>query len=385
MQTSPIQQSVELITRSQSFLIALPSHPTTDAVAAGLGLFLTLEKLGKKAKVVCSEFDLPPHHQFLPKSKEIHTNMSAIRKFVITVDVARTPVDELSYDIVGDKLNIFLTPKSGFFEARDITTSPSNYEYDAIVVIDAPDLDALGKLYQENAEFFYHTPIINIDHSPSNEQYGQINPVDLVATSSSEIVFELCKALGTELLDEYIATNLLTGIISKTKSFQTATVTPRSLSIASHLIEQGARRDDIIKNLYRTKSIETLKLWGRALARLRTNHGGRVVWSVLNRQDFERSGADEQKLDGVIDELIVNTPQAELIVVIYEKSDQTIGVIASTTRSLDGFMVFRNWKPQGTKNYMTFTLPGISLTDAEKQVLDAINTHMDRMATQLPA
>ncbi len=379
MQSSPVQQVTDIIQRSTSILIALPNNPSTDAVAGSLALYLMFEKMKKKSKVVCNEFELPPHHQFLPKSKEIHADLTTLRKFIISLDVSRTKVDELSYDIAGDKLNIFITPKSGFFEPRDITTSASEYEYDLIITVDTPDLAALGKLFEDNAEFFYHTPIINIDHSPSNEQFGQINYVDIVATSSSEIVFELIKSINHDFLDEYIATSLLAGIISKTKSFQSSSVTPRSLSIASHLIEQGARRDDIIKNLYRTKSISTLRLWGRALARLRTDHNGRVVWSVLNKNDFERSGAQERELEGVIDELIVNMPHAEIIFLMYEQGETQAGVIVNTTRAIDGQVMFRDFSPTGTTHYTSFTLKGASLTEAEQKVLAAVTTYLAAM------
>ena len=306
MELSSFQQIYELIEKSKKIIITLPKNPSTDSIASGLGLFLFLEKIKKKVKVVCNEFELPPHHQFLPKSKEILSDLTALRKFIISLDVTKTKVRELSYDIADDKLNIFITPKSGFFDPRDISTSVSKFEYDLIFVLDSPDLESLGKLYDDNTEFFYHTPIVNIDHKPTNENFGQINLIDLVATSTSEIIFELVKEYKENIMDEYIATSMLAGIISKTKSFQSASVTPKSLAVASHLIEQGARRDEIIKNLYRTKSISSLKLWGRALARLRTDFDGRVVWTLLNREDFNRSEASWKDLEGVVDELIIN-------------------------------------------------------------------------------
>ncbi len=369
MQRSPNKQALETITKSNTIVIALPDNPSTDAVAAGLGLFLALEKINKKVKVVCSNFNMPPAHQFLPKSKEINTNLTALRKFIISLDLSRTKVEELSYNINDDKkLDIFITPKNGFFEARDVTTSASSYEYDLIVVIDAPELEALGKIYDDNTEFFYHTPIINIDHNPANEYFGEINIVDLVATSTSEIVFDLIKEMEHDALDEYIATSLLTGIISKTKSFQSSTVTPKSLTISSHLIENGARRDDIIRHLYRTKSINTLKLWGRALARLKTELDGRIVWSLLNQQDFDKSGATENNLEGVVDELIVNTPKAEIILLFFE-SVKGITVIVSTTKAIDGFELYKQYRPTGTRNFTRFTLAEKDLLATEEKII----------------
>ncbi|MFH0804788.1 MAG: hypothetical protein V1916_01170, partial [Patescibacteria group bacterium] len=165
MERTPLQQSIDLLSKSKNIVIVLPSGPSTDAVASGLGLFLALEKMSKKVKVVCSEFNLPPSHQFLPKSQEINADLTALRKFIISLDLSRVKVQELSYDISHtERLDIFITPKDGFFEPRDVTTSASQYEYDLIVVIDAPNLDALGKIYDTNTEFFYHTPTINLDH-----------------------------------------------------------------------------------------------------------------------------------------------------------------------------------------------------------------------------
>lgn len=368
MERTPIQQAIDIFKKSNNIVIVLPNNPTTDAVSSGLGLFLTFEKMGKKAKVVCSEFDLPPHNNFLPKSKEIHSDLTALRKFIISLDVSRTKVQELSYDISNNKkLDIFITPKDGFFEERDVTTSVSSYEYDAIIVLDTPTLEGIGKIYDNNTEFFYHTPIINIDHNPANEHFGEINVIDLVATSISEIIFELIKQLDPAL-DEYVATSLLAGIISKTKSFQSTTVTPRSLAISSHLIENGARRDDIIKNLYRTKSISTLKLWGRTLARLKTDLSGRIVWSLLNRQDFDKSNTKEKNLEGVIDELIVNTPDAEIVIIFYEY-DNNIQVIVNTVKSINGFNLFKKFNPTGTKNFTRFSLSNKKLLEVEKIVL----------------
>ncbi len=377
MERSPIQQAIDQIEKCNNIVIALPRNPSTDAIASSLGLFLALEKLGKKVKVVCNEFDLPPSHQFLPKSKEINSDLTALRKFIISLDLSRTKVQELSYDISDKKhLNIFITPKDGFFEARDVSTSASSYEYDLIIVIDAPDLEALGKIYDDNTEFFYHTPTINIDHSAVNEYFGQINIVDLVATSTSEIIYEMVKEFKENILDEYIATSLLTGIISKTKSFQSASVTPKSLTISSLLIENGARRDDIIKNLYRTKSINTLKLWGRALARLKTELNGRIVWSLLNRQDFEKSGAGEAELEGVVDELMVNTPNAEIIILLFEGKDQLIQAIVTTGRTTDALNLFRDFKPTGTRNFIRFSLTSEDILAAEKMVIDISKKHL---------
>lgn len=366
------QQAQEFINRSKNTLIVLPRNPSLDAISSGLGLFLVLEKLGKHGKIVCNEFTLPPNAGFLPKSEGIHTDLASLRKFIISLDVSRTAVEELSYDIQDQKLQIYITPRNGYFEEKDVTSSAGSFTYDLVVVLESPDLESLGSLYDDNTEFFYRTPVINIDHSPSNEQYGQVNIVEVTAASTSEIVFELIKSLGDNLLDEHIATNLLAGIISKTKSFQTPSVTPKSLAVASHLIASGARREEIIKNLYQTKSLATLKLWGRALARLRSNQSQDIVWSLLSQDDFTKSGARFDELSGVVDELIVNTPTAKAVFILYEKPQGNIGGIVHTPAYLNDMELFKNHTPKGTQDFTQFEFTGVDLAGAEQRVLEII-------------
>ncbi|MFA6198179.1 MAG: hypothetical protein WC734_03460 [Patescibacteria group bacterium] len=372
MALSTFQQAQEFISRSQNTLVVLPRNPSLDAISSGLGLFLALEKLGKRSKIVCNEFTLPPNAGFLPKSEGIRTDLSSLRKFIIALDVSRTAVEELSYDIQDNKLQIYITPRNGYYEEKDVTTSAGSFTYDLVVVLESPDLESLGQLYDNNTEFFYRTPVLNVDHSPSNEQYGQVNIVDVTAASTSEIVFELIKSLGDSLMDEHIATNLLAGIISKTKSFQTPSVTPKSLAVASHLIASGARRDEIIKNLYQTKSLATLKLWGRALARLRSTKSQDIVWSLLSLDDFTKSGAQFDELPGVVDELIVNTPAAKAVFILYEKSQGMIGGVVHTPAYLNDLELFRDYGPKGTQDFTRIEFSGLDLAGAERRVLDIL-------------
>ncbi len=358
MVTQKEEQILKLIEGSSSVLICLPENPSTDAIASGLGIAAAVEKRGKRTKVVSHGFELPNNHGFLPKSDEIFDDLSALRKFIISVDVTKTSVDELSYNIEDDKLKIYLSPKDGYFHKKDVSTEDGDYSFDLIIVLDAPHLDALGRVYEMNADFFYHTPVINIDHNVANDHFGQIDLVQVTATSTSEIVFELIKDWGEDILDEYIATNLLSGMISKTKSFQSGSITPRSLSIASHLISQGARREEIVKHLYQSKQISTLKLWGRVLSKLEVDKEHKIVWSVLKASDFDGIEATEEDVPDVIDELIINTPDARNVFVLSgKKAGGTDSVTAwiSVAPYINARELFADLGATGTEHFVSFS------------------------------
>lgn len=376
MLTTVEQQIVSFIRRASNILVCLPAKPTTDAIASGLAMYSLLQKLQKPAKVVAADFALPDNHRFLPQSEVLDANLSDLRKFVISVDVANTPMQDIHYDVQNNRLNIYLTSQAGQFTNRDVSTTATDYQFDLVIVLDSRDLNSLGKVFENNADFFHHTPIINIDHHPANEHFGEINSVKVTATSISEMIFELIEHIDLNVLDEFIATNLLTGIISKTKSFKTNAVTPRSLAIASHLIASGARREDIVKNLYQTKSLDMLKLWGRALTKLQADTDHRIVWSILREQDFLETNTSAYDLEQVIDELIINTPDAANVYILFEHTDtygkQSVQAIVCTAPYIHGLDAFQDWQPHGSDHFTYVTFPQVSLETAQLAIHDRL-------------
>lgn len=375
------QQIFETMQKSSHPLIAFRKNWSGDAVATSLALRSVLKKLGKTMVDVASDgFSAPKKFTFLPEVGAIKPTINNLRKLIISLDVAENRIGDLHYEMQGNKLNIFVAPEEKNIDAKNISTALSDYRYDLAVVLDTPDLESLGNVYQQNSDFFYRTPVVNIDHSPSNEQFGQINLVEMNSTSTAEILFNFLESLDPRLIDEEIATLLLAGMISKTRSFKSPNITPRTLGIASQLVARGARREEIIKNLYQTKTIGTLKLWGRVLMRLKNDPSAKIVWSLLTRDDFITSGAEVEELPEVIDELIANSPDANIVVLFYEipylNSPET--KICCLIKSLKGATADRliSHAAEGGKDFKQFCLTGMKLTDAEKEIIEEIKMNL---------
>lgn len=371
----------ETIEKSARPLIAFRKNWSGDAIASSLALRNILKKMNKTAvDIVCDDFLVPKNFTFLPEIGTIKPALSSLRNLVVSVDVSGNRIGGLHYEMKNGKLNIFVTPEHRNIDAKEVSASLSDHKYDLIVVVDSPDLESLGNLYHQNTEFFFNTPLLNIDHSPANEQFGQINLVEMNATSTAEIIFNFLENMNADLIDEEVATCLLAGMISKTRSFKSLSVTPRTLGIASQLIARGARREEIIKNLYQTKTIGTLKLWGRALMRLKGDSESKIVWSLLTRDDFITSGAEEEELPEVIDELIANSPEAEIVVLLYEipylnSSESKICCLVKTLKgAAAGKLISR--EAEGDKNFKRFCLTGVKLTEAEKEIIDEIKMNL---------
>jgi nanoRNase/pAp phosphatase (c-di-AMP/oligoRNAs hydrolase) len=314
----PIDQQIfEQIRKSNKILIVLPQNFLADSLSGALGLRLFLNKLQKDV-LVASTGRLPENLKFLPGAETLKNQISAGKSLVVTVDTAVKKLEEISYQTKGDKARIYLKAKGEEFTAGDLSFSTEKFPVDLIFVLGSASLDDLGKLYEDNTDLFFETPKINIDSQPDNEYFGQINLVDITVSSIAEILAEILQKYEEQLLDQDIATCLLLGIIFSTHSFQHVQTTPKAFLKASELVALGARQQEIIKNIYKTKPLPLLKLWGRALARMKILEQEKVVYSVLTPGDFEKAGAGEDELLPVLEEFTDNISGYKIIALLAE-------------------------------------------------------------------
>jgi phosphoesterase RecJ-like protein len=90
-----------------------------------------------------------------------------------------------------------------------------------------------------------------------------------------------------------MATSLLTGLLTDTSSFSNAATNPIAMAAASAMLAAGARHGDILRNLMHNKTIPSLKLLGKTLARLRYNPEYDMLSTYVMLEDMEGFGADD--------------------------------------------------------------------------------------------
>lgn len=369
------QQISKLLEGKKDVLVCFGKNSTGDTIASSVALAMYLEKLGKRVDIVSDGFVLPTNLKFLKRAETIKSNFSHLQKFVITVDSKKTGVHELSYDLKDEKLRIFITPKKGFLTRDDVRTAQSDFKYDIIFVLGVQDYEKLGNIYDNNTELFYNKPVINIDHKTTNEHFGQVNIVDSTATSVGEILFNILQSLGEENINDDIATAILTAIIINTRSFKTPNIKPNTLSLASKLMQLGADRDYIVQNLYRTRTLSTLKLWGQALSHINHDRSIGLVWISITRDDFARSGTHASELYDIVDELISNSPEADLTLLFHEQTETdknipSVHIILNTGKSHNASELLKPFQPiSGDKKQATAIVTGKSLKEVEKEMI----------------
>ncbi len=372
------EQFKQLISDKNHILITSKTTASGDAIGSAAALALLLKRLGKRADVVIEDCAIPHQFRFVGSTHDFKNSLGHLQKFVIHVDIAETGIKELSYDSKDKELRIFITPEHGALSRDAIRTAQSDFTYDLIIAVNTPDLNSLGKLYQNNTEFFFKTPIVNIDHEPSNEHFGQVNIVDVTKSTTAEVLYSVMKEVyATDLVPE-IAEAILTGMIAGTNSFRDGHIKPDTLAAASDLVHLGADRGAIIKHLYQTKSIATFRLWGSALSHLQFDEASGLVWSTITREDFARSGAKEQELGAIVDELITTAPAAKLILLVHEHPDAAKPTIHGLLRAREPHSaeeLLALYGGKGNKAHAQFT---VSDGRQLRELTDAIVAHIQK-------
>ena len=368
----PKEQILDQITKSETILVCMGKNPDGDALGSALGLYLFLKKMGKKADIV-SPTAILNKYSFLPSSDTVTHKLEGVRDYILSLDIDKESLHQLRYEVQNNKLKIFITAKNSDLEEKDIVIESARFKYDLIIVLGTSDSENLGSIYDENSDLFYEAPVINIDHNPSNEYFGKINLVDVTASSTAEIIFNLIIDTKEELIDEQIATNLLEGIIFKTNSFQNKNTTPKAFLAAASLIAKGANKQEIIRYLYKTKSISTLKLMGKIMSNLKYNGKYKLGWSILPNgdDDFIKTNASPEKLSSAVKELADSSPEFDLVLLIYKIDEKINGIIDfSEKMQVDSLIKSLNGKAEG--NQIIFVFDETEVKFAEENILQKI-------------
>ncbi|MDA1208794.1 MAG: DHH family phosphoesterase [bacterium] len=335
--SSDLSACTSAIHEYQRFLVIPHANVDPDGLSSALACFHMLTALGKDVTVVCPDTK-PESLSFLPGFEHFTQDLSGNQQFVITVNLDDgVEVDKLRYTVEDQKVNIIIVPKTGAIQSKNITLGGGDQPYDCIIAVDTADLHLFGSAYTDNIDLFSSVPIMNIDHHISNTRYGQLHMIDPTASSATEVLYHWFTQVPSlkEQMTPDIATLLLTGLITDTRSFQNPNTTPRSLEVAAELLEYGARQQEIIQHVYKTKPLSTLKIWGRALNGIQMDKNVGIVWSSVSKEDLAEMDASSKETGGILDELISTIPDADVHVLFTELEDGGLKASMRSSESID--------------------------------------------------
>src|ERR671937_2168843 len=281
--TSDIDRVADAIRGGDRFLLTTHENPDGDALGSLLATHRILEALGKDSVMflAAKEFPLPVEYRFLPLEEVFH----------------EPPAD------IADRVVMFL---------------------------DCGNIDRMPLDFLQSGEH----KVINVDHHHDNTRFGTINLVDVDASCTAEIVYELSGLLDIQLTPE-IANALYVGLVTDTGKFMYENTHPRSHRMAAGLIEAGVEVNQIYRRLYEHAPLEKLKLLARALEGVSLHDEGRLAVTYLSTEDYAVTGASEALTEGIIDHL--RTIDGTLVAaVVRDQRDGGRAARKVSMRSTDG-------------------------------------------------
>ena len=332
-----ISAATRAIQGAQRILVVPHANVDPDGLGSALACQIMFTQLGKDVTVICPDTK-PENLSFLPGFEKLQEGIEASQNFVITINLdGGVEVDKLRYTVEDGKVNIIVMPKAGRINQNQVTFGDTGPGFDLIVAVDTADLPLMGKFYTENIDLYTSVPILNIDHHISNTNYGQIHMIDTTAASATEVLYDWFthEPSYKEKITPDMATLLLTGLITDTRSFQNPNTTPRSLEVAVELLERGARQQEIVQHIYKTKPLSTLKIWGRALNRIQMDTSAGIVWSTISKDDLAEMEADSKETSGILDELISTIPDADIHILFTEMEEGGLKASMRSSAAVD--------------------------------------------------
>jgi len=114
------------------------------------------------------------------------------------------------------------------------------------------------------------------------------------------------------------------------------------------------------------------------LARLRSDNQSKIVWTMLTQQDFMHAGAQEEDLDDVIEELIVSSPEAKVIVLLFENRERNICATVHAERPLNASQLCARFKPTGTHQEVQIRFKNKTLPQVEKEIIEHLKKELEK-------
>ncbi len=237
--------------KAQNIVIVSHRNPDADSIGSNLALRQLLESMHKQVISACVD----------PIPKELH----------------------------------FLRKAGTYQNSFDLVAT------DLIICVDAGSTSQTGFLDLQPEIHESKKPIINIDHHPSNNGYGSVNLIINDAASTTLIIYNLLKTFNVDLTPA-MATCLLSGLYYDTGSFMHSNTTDEVYQTAAELMILGADMETIVKNMYKNRSFEQLRTWGKILDGMKVTPNN-VVVSGITQSELCSCNASSSETSGIIDYL----------------------------------------------------------------------------------
>ena len=240
-----IEQVAALLAANRRFLVASHESPDGDAIASTLALANALREQGKEV-VALNRDGVPADYRFLPGWERV------------------------------------------------VTTIPADSRFDVAFVLDAGELRRAGAWIRGACR-----TLVNIDHHPHSEDFGDLYWVDPAASATGVMVYRLLQAAGWPISCD-VATCIYTTILSDTGSFRYSNADPEAFRVAGEMVALGVDPWQIASGLYESQEEVRLRLLALALPTIEVAPCGTFAAITVTTEMLAATGATAEHTDRFI-------------------------------------------------------------------------------------
>ncbi len=168
-----------------------------------------------------------------------------------------------------------------------------------VLFFDAANLERSGSAAELISD---GATIVNIDHHPSNDRFGDVNIIDPDAAAVAEMATTMLEAWGWEITPT-MATNLYTALVTDTGGFRHENTDADALETAARLARYGVEPSYVTTMVYKSRPLTTLRLNALCMAAMRVELEGRLAWTKVTRHMLQEAGAVMAESEDLIDTL----------------------------------------------------------------------------------
>ncbi len=237
-----IREILAFLKREDDYLLTTHMNADGDAYASVLAMACYLERTGKKYEIIIHDDKISEKYDFL----------------------------------------------WGFENIRSFS-EVSNRKFRAALSLDVPSLGRIGN----PAELLPERELcVKIDHHPFEEDFAALQLVDVKASSTSQLVYEILSRSDIQL-DDQLATLMFTGILYDTGRFSFSNTSRRDFEIAAELLQYNVAPSMIANRVFFNNSFQSMKTIGYGLENMTSYLDGRVAVIHLPLEIMEQNNHAE--------------------------------------------------------------------------------------------
>ncbi|MFC1612358.1 bifunctional oligoribonuclease/PAP phosphatase NrnA [Patescibacteria group bacterium] len=309
------------IKEAESVLFVCHRNPDPDTIGSAIALGRYIESLGKSAEYFCID-KVPDGFLFI----------RGIEKFISDIDIFKK-------------------------------------NYDLVIFLDCADV---GRCGLDNILDYKNQFWTLIDHHVNEEKNADLVIKDNKAAATCEIIYKFLEYAGFSI-EPSIATALLSGLLIDTNFLSNQATKGDSAKIASELSSLGADYRSILKTFYFNKHPEILKIWGRALSRLKYDKDKNIAMTAILQDDIRENKILDEAMEGFANFLNA-VLKSDIVMVLREYDNQIRGNIRSSHDEADVAKIAEKYGGGGHKKAAGFMCEGRLVEGEDEWHIDPVRS-----------